>query len=481
MAVPAHLSVHDESENGFWLRTGAVGGWVTLSMVVAGTIYTLAFAAPEHRLGIGATVALTGCLGATALWVISWDRMSTSGRVEAVLLCWSLLTIGAVTGMAALDGGAVSPLALVLLLPTVFSSLAYSLGRVMLIAAVAELAFLALIFVGSPGAGFCLVFCASLAATAAMSVWQARFHQAWRRRLALSSCTDPLTGLLNRRGLDRASDAAFEDLWRRRQAVTLLIIDLDLFKAYNDTHGHQAGDGLLCWVAERLKESVGPGDAVARLGGDEFAVLLPGLSRDQAEPVVNRIHRALEGRAAHCLGRATAPKQGLTFDELYRACDSDLYQCKLLRLAEPADDSPQAIFEHRRHQQPFSADAILAGITEAFFVLDEGWCFAYVNEAASDLLGHAPHKLLGHSIWDVFPDAVGSKFEEAYRRVAESGGSERFIAHYPPLGITFSVKASAVPGGVSVYFHDVGGDGEREDERWEYAGSSAFDKSKLAS
>ena len=85
--------------------------------------------------------------------------------------------------------------------------------------------------------------------------------------------------MLNRRGFDSASHAAFSGLARQNRPVTLMIIDLDLFKAYNDLHGHQAGDELLRWVAERLSEAVRPTDAVARLGGDEFAVLLPDTKR----------------------------------------------------------------------------------------------------------------------------------------------------------------------------------------------------------
>jgi diguanylate cyclase (GGDEF)-like protein len=297
-------------------------------MVGAGAVYALAFSHHGDRLGIGVVIALAGCLGIGVLWVISWERVIASERLEAALLCWSLLTIAAVTAVAALDGGATSPLALALLLPAIFASLAYSLRRVALIAAIAEAAFLGLALIGSPGAGFVLIFCAVLAGAAVMALWQARFHQAWRRQLARSSRTDPLTGLLNRRGLAQASDLAFADLGKHRRAVTLLLIDLDLFKSYNDVHGHQAGDELLCWVAAEVTAAAGPEATVARLGGDEFAVLLPGLGRYEATPVANQIHSTLDRRAAHCLGRATAPEDGLTFDELYRAGDSDLYQCK---------------------------------------------------------------------------------------------------------------------------------------------------------
>jgi diguanylate cyclase (GGDEF)-like protein len=323
----------DDSEARFWLSTVAIGGWVTMLMVVAGAIYTIAFAAGEHRLEVGVMVALTAGFGALALWVVPWGRLIGSRWMDASLLWWSTMTVATVTLMAALDGGASSPLALTLLLPVVFASLAYSLFRVVLIAALAELAFLALTVVGSPGAGYSLIFCSVLAGTAVMAVGQAGFHAAWREQLARCSCTDALTGLLNRRGLAQASDAAFSDLTRNQRPVTLVLIDLDLFKTYNDTHGHLAGDELLHWTAARLTDAVGPSDAVARLGGDEFAVLLPDADRDTVESVLTRIREALEQRVDHCVGWAGAPEDGVTFDELYRVGDADLYRRKILRPA----------------------------------------------------------------------------------------------------------------------------------------------------
>ena len=94
-----------------------------------------------------------------------------------------------------------------------------------------------------------------------------------RRELDFAASHDPLTGLLNRRGLDRVLDEAGES----GEALGLLLLDLDGFKVINDRHGHQAGDDLLKQVAMRLKGVVRPGDIVARLGGDEFALLVRGV------------------------------------------------------------------------------------------------------------------------------------------------------------------------------------------------------------
>ena len=289
-----------------------------------------------------------------------------------------------------------------------------------------------------------------------MAVSQARFHETWRAKLSQSSRTDPLTGVLNRRGLAEAADAAFAQLDRFQRPVTLLVIDLDVFKSYNDVHGHQAGDELLRWVATELRAVVRPNDTVARIGGDEFTVLLPDTTEAGAEPIVNRIREALETRIGHCVGWAVAPADGASFEELYRSADAVLYQSKLLlgeKVEEVAATDPPV--ERRKHLRALSADAILAGVTEAFFVLDDEWRFVYVNRAAGTMLEHAAHELLGRVIWEVFPEAAGSQFEQVYRRVLANGISERFVEHYEPLGTTFSVRASPLPGGLSVYFHDV--------------------------
>jgi diguanylate cyclase (GGDEF)-like protein len=105
--------------------------------------------------------------------------------------------------------------------------------------------------------------------------------------------TDALTQVPNR----RAFQATIEGLLRHRRekdaVFSLLMLDLDRFKAFNDTHGHVAGDHALRTVGHLIKAALRPGDLAARYGGEEFAVLLPGLDGPHAVQVAERIRRDL--------------------------------------------------------------------------------------------------------------------------------------------------------------------------------------------
>ena len=329
--MPTNSPDLDDLETRFWLRTVAAGAWATFWACAAGLAYDAFFAESSHRLAIAVVIAIVMAQAVAGLWLVPWERFVRSQRREALLVGWSLFTVLVIGTVAALDGGAASPLALALVLPGSFAALAYSRFRVLIVGAASELVLGALVLIGSPGTGAALLGAAVLGGIATISARQAEFHHEWRRQLAYHSQTDPLTGLLNRRGFASASTGAFDGLRRGRSRVTLVIIDLDLFKDYNDVYGHLAGDALLRWVGEELAATVRPGDSVARIGGDEFAALLPETDAEAAAPLIAEIDERLARRVPHSLGTASAPDDGTSFEELYAAADAALYARKFAR------------------------------------------------------------------------------------------------------------------------------------------------------
>lgn len=113
-------------------------------------------------------------------------------------------------------------------------------------------------------------------------------------QLHSQSMTDPLTGLGNRRALQWKLDEELHRATRHGGPSTLLLIDVDKFKSFNDTFGHPAGDEALKSVAEVLRTQARTTDMVARYGGEEFAILLPNTGREGALILAERTRRAVE-------------------------------------------------------------------------------------------------------------------------------------------------------------------------------------------
>lgn len=148
---------------------------------------------------------------------------------------------------------------------------------------------------------------------------------------------DMLTGLSNRVGLSKALDASFarpDD----GQQLAIVYLDLDGFKAVNDTHGHMAGDRLLQLVSQRLRRMVRSGDLAARIGGDEFIVLSEQVAAAQLQGFGERLIRdislpyELDNRYSVSIGAsvgiALSPEHGTDMDTLMNAADAALYQAK---------------------------------------------------------------------------------------------------------------------------------------------------------
>lgn len=117
--------------------------------------------------------------------------------------------------------------------------------------------------------------------------------------LSRQATTDPLTGLLNRRAFDEALAREMARCGRAGKTLSLILLDIDHFKAYNDTFGHQAGDRCLVIVAHAMQAALHrSGDLVARYGGEEFAVILPGTTGEGAVAVAERLRAAISAQAA---------------------------------------------------------------------------------------------------------------------------------------------------------------------------------------
>jgi diguanylate cyclase (GGDEF)-like protein len=153
---------------------------------------------------------------------------------------------------------------------------------------------------------------------------------------------DGLTQVANRRHFDEYLHREWQRMQREQLPLSLILCDIDYFKAYNDTHGHQAGDRCLSQVAAALQDAAKrPGDLVARYGGEEFAIILPNTHTVGAMFVGERVCHCVKSlevpHASSAISRfvtlsagvaSIMPQLGLTPDSLVAAADKALYQAK---------------------------------------------------------------------------------------------------------------------------------------------------------
>jgi len=160
------------------------------------------------------------------------------------------------------------------------------------------------------------------------------------RQLAHLAATDSLTGLSNRRTYEEALTREWRRAKRHKKSVAVLMIDLDLFKTFNDEYGHQAGDRLLQALGSAIRSPLQrPGDVGARYGGDEFSALLPETNADGAMVVGRKICRVFEKLCREAgirnpglsVGISDAtPATGGTVEALIKRADFALYRAKNL-------------------------------------------------------------------------------------------------------------------------------------------------------
>lgn len=187
------------------------------------------------------------------------------------------------------------------------------------------------------------------------------------KKLSVLASRDPLTNLPNRRAFDEYYMSEWDRHKRSASVLSLLVIDLDFFKQYNDTYGHTAGDDCLIRIANRINECLKrPADKAARFGGEEFLVLLPDTPTQGALEVAERILASVRQLAIPhkksttsdiitvSIGLATIdPSEDAEPDELFELADTELYKAKsggrnrLSRYSPETEKNISFDFEHQ--------------------------------------------------------------------------------------------------------------------------------------
>lgn len=179
----------------------------------------------------------------------------------------------------------------------------------------------------------------NLAKTARLKKYLLKLKDA-ERTLRKSAFLDPLTGLANRLLLMDRFEVAMRHARRNHKKFAVLMLDLNKFKAINDTYGHAAGDQVLVTVAQRLVSIVRESDTVARLGGDEFALIVESIAeRAQLEALGHKLvdvvsqNMVLDSGETVAVGTSVGfawyPKDGDNLHDVLEVADQAMYTCKI--------------------------------------------------------------------------------------------------------------------------------------------------------
>jgi diguanylate cyclase (GGDEF)-like protein len=204
-----------------------------------------------------------------------------------------------------------------------------------------------------------------LAGQASLALERVRLFDALRAR----ADTDGVTGLLNHRAILELIDKEVNRAWVTQRPVSLLMVDLDSFKLFNDTNGHLAGDRYLFEIAQLIRSTM-PADAeIARHGGDEFLILLPNTGISQAKALAKSLLAAGANASFEIgafqvpflfsIGSATAPHDGWTRDHLIRQADLAMYDAKEHGGGQLGHSREEVI------ELPLSTFSVLEGLVQA--------------------------------------------------------------------------------------------------------------------
>lgn len=331
------LTIEQEELRGV-SRTVAEIEWLLLILVLL--YQAFGGPAPEDRAAISMSLFFYGA------FILSFHYANfykTESRWKIALETWAMILF--ITWVVWYTDKLASPLLNAYLLAVITSAL--TLGK---LATLSEMALIAACFVllGDQSSARDLIslrYVGGLAAQLApmllvayvTTMFSADIRYGLNKAKLLSE-TDELTGLFNRRGFAILADRLFDQAVRYNRTASVMAIDIDRFKALNDSYGHESGDRMLERVAKCILDEVRHTDVVARYGGDEFIALLPETPAHGALDVAERIRREVAGSplevggrsvlASISIGVAGYPEDGRSIDAVLARADRAMYQAK---------------------------------------------------------------------------------------------------------------------------------------------------------
>jgi diguanylate cyclase (GGDEF)-like protein len=264
-----------------------------------------------------------------------------------------LINVLLIAAGISVTGGVHSPLLCWIALP-IMAAAARFRHRVFITGVAVTAAITVSVLIGASGPALlrnpspAIAVCALLAGIVVLQQPVLDAEHRWRQDAVL----DALTGLLNRQGLERRFAELAEQARLVDAPVSVVLFDLDCFKAVNDTHGHARGDDVLTNVAAVLRGQLRSFELLYRLGGDELLLLLPGADRTTARAVADQARMAVQSSrpgglaVTVSIGVSTATGHAIRLAEMFDAADRSMYEAKrsgrnAVHLAD--DAAPEAI------------------------------------------------------------------------------------------------------------------------------------------
>lgn len=461
-AVEAPNDPLEAQKRRFWISHSRLG-YLTLTAEI---LFVLAYfaATPDgpNRLALIAISSLTLVGAVVTLGFI--DRVSTHPWRVSFSLVSTVLAAAVLMVCIYLDGGLDSPLIVLMALPVMSAALALPAKEVIVCGVAAFVAFGAVVLTDAhsgPTTSDVAALSALLVGAVMLSTGSAVYRSRLEgdedrlvRELARQARTDSLTGCLSHGAFYERFEAEIDRGVRYHEPVSLLVADVDLFKSFNDTHGHAAADGALAEAGAVLRAESRSIDTVARIGGDEFAVILPNTDLASAGKLAERIVRRFADPSVATnmsVGYAELDRDEPTTQRLIRDADRGLYRAKSggrartgtigdLGTDAPAPagrmrDLADVVFAEadwdrleERLRESSRGELEAASIVDSFQstgsigfgYVDRAFRIQRINAMLAAVQGGAVEDQIGRTIEEVVP-ALWPTLEPLCRRVIDSG------------------------------------------------------------